>query len=185
MKKDVPFVWDQACQNAFDSIKKYLLNPPILMAPIKGKPLILYIAALDHSLGALLAQNNDQGKEKALYYLSRTLVGAEHNYTPIEKICLALVFAVQKLRHYMLAHSVTLISRADPLKYLMTKPMPSGRLAKWSLILSEFEIKYVPQQAIKGQALADFLAAHPVPDNHELPEDLPDENVFSAETPSW
>ena len=133
-----------------DSIKEYLLNPPVLMAPIKGKPLILYIAALDHSLGALLAQNNDQGKENALYYLSRTLVGAEHNYTPIEKICLALVFAVQKLWHYMLAHSVTLISRADPLKYLMTKPMPSGKLAKWSLILSEFEIKYVPQKAIKG-----------------------------------
>ena len=130
MKKDVPFVWDQACQNSFDSFKKYLLNPLVLMAPIKGKPLILYIAALDHSLGALLAQNNDEGKENALYYLSRTLVGAEHNYTPIEKICLALVFAVKKLRHYMLAHSVTLISRADPLKYLMTKPMPSSRLAK-------------------------------------------------------
>nr|XP_011471077.1 PREDICTED: uncharacterized protein LOC105353523 [Fragaria vesca subsp. vesca] len=150
MKKDVPFIWDQACQIAFDSIKEYLLHPPVLMAPIKGKSLILYIAALEHSLGALLAQNNDEGKENALCYLSRTLVGAEHNYTPIEKICLALVYAVQKLRHYLLAHSVTLISRADPLKYLMTKPMPSGRLAKWSLILSEFEIKYVPQKAIKG-----------------------------------
>nr|XP_011465143.1 PREDICTED: uncharacterized protein LOC101299390 [Fragaria vesca subsp. vesca] len=185
MKKDVPFKWDQACQNAFDNIKEYLLKPPVLMAPIKGRPLILYIAALERSLGAMLAQNNDEGKENALYYLSRTLVGAEHNYTPIEKVCLALVFATQKLRHYMLAHSITLISKADPLRYLMSKPVLSGRLAKWSLLLSEFDIKFVSQKAIKGQALADFLAAHPVPDHIELPEDLPDEEVFSTEASTW
>ncbi|XP_020410280.1 uncharacterized protein LOC109946529 [Prunus persica] len=136
MKKDVPFIWDQACQNALESIKQYLLNPPVLMAPIKGKPLILYIAALECSLGALLAQHNEDGKENALYYLSRTLVGAEQNYTPIEK---------------------------------------------WSLLLSEFEIKFVPQKAIKGQALADFLAAHPTPGNMELSNDLADEEVFTTE----
>ena len=97
MKKDVPFVWDQACQNAFKEIKQYLLRPPILMAPITGKSLILYVAALERSLGALLAQNNEEGKENALYYLSRTLVGAEHNYSPMEKVCLALIFTLQKL----------------------------------------------------------------------------------------
>ncbi|KAI5316794.1 hypothetical protein L3X38_036501 [Prunus dulcis] len=185
MRKDVLFVWDQACQNALESIKQYLLNPPVLMAPIKGKPLILYIAALERSLGALLAQHNDDGKENALYYLSRTLVGAEQNYTPIEKVCLALVFAVQKLRHYILSHRVILISKADPLRYLMSKPVLSGRIAKWSLLLSEFEIKFVPQKAIKGQALADFLAAHPTPDNMELPADLPDEEVFTIEALTW
>ncbi|KAI5349072.1 hypothetical protein L3X38_001959 [Prunus dulcis] len=185
MRKDVPFVWDQACQNALESIKQYLLNPPVLMAPIKGKPLILYIAALERSLGALLAQHNDDGKENALYYLSRTLVGAEQNYTPIERVCLALVFVVQKLRHYILSHRVILISKADPLRYLMSKPVLSGRIAKWSLLLSEFEIKFVPQKAIKGQALADFLAAHPTPDNMELPADLPDEEVFAIEALTW
>ncbi|CAL8157613.1 unnamed protein product [Prunus armeniaca] len=155
------------------------------MAPIKGKPLIPYIAALERSLGALLAQHNDDGKENALYYLSRTLVGAKQNYTPIEKVCLALVFAVQKLRHYILSHRVILISKADPLRYLMSKPVLSGRIAKWSLLLSEFEIKFVPQKAIKGQALADFLAAHPTPDNMELPDDLPDEEVFTTEALTW
>ena len=129
MKKDVPFVWDQACQNAFEEIKQYLLRPPILMAPITGKSLILYVAALERSLGALLAQNNEEGKENALYYLSRTLVGAEHNYSPMEKVCLALIFALQKLRHYLLTHSITLISKASPIKYLLTKPILSERLA--------------------------------------------------------
>ncbi|KAA0061209.1 uncharacterized protein E5676_scaffold157G00320 [Cucumis melo var. makuwa] len=60
MRKDAVFDWDQSYQNAFDSIKKYLLNPPVLSAPTAGKPLILYIAAQETSLGALLAQENDK-----------------------------------------------------------------------------------------------------------------------------
>ncbi|KAM1620292.1 hypothetical protein ACFXTN_017280 [Malus domestica] len=59
MKKDVPFVWDKACNNAFESIKKYLSSPPVLGAPVPGKPLILYIAAQESSVGALLAQENE------------------------------------------------------------------------------------------------------------------------------
>ncbi|KAI5344519.1 hypothetical protein L3X38_012396 [Prunus dulcis] len=67
----------------------------------------------------------------------------------------------------------------------MSKPVLSGRIAKGSLLLSEFEIKFVPQKAIKGQALADFLAAHPTPDNMELPADLPDKEVFTIEALTW
>lgn len=55
----------------------------------------------------------------------------------------------------------------------MTKPILSERLARWCMILSEFEVKFVPQKAVKGQVLADFLAAHPVPDDEELPENFP------------
>ncbi|KAM1053307.1 hypothetical protein ACFX2C_000813 [Malus domestica] len=63
MKKDVPFVWDKACNNAFESIKKYLSSPPVLGVPVPGKPLILYIAAQESSVGALLAQENESQKE--------------------------------------------------------------------------------------------------------------------------
>jgi RNase H-like domain found in reverse transcriptase len=69
------------------------------------------------------------------------MVGAEHRYSPIEKYCLALIFAVKKLRHYMLAHKIILISKVDPLKYLMTQPILTGRLAKWAIILTEFDIE--------------------------------------------
>jgi len=113
-----------------------------------------------------------------LYYLSRTLVGAEQRYAPIEKICLALIFAARKLRHYMLSHSIHLISKTDPLKYLMSKPILSGRLAKWALLLLEFEIIFVPQKSTKGQVLADFLADHPILVEWELPEDFPNEEAF-------
>lgn len=92
------------------------------------------------------AQRNEQGKENALYYLSRTLVGAEFKYTPIDKTCLALMFALQKLRHYLLEHTKKWISRADPLKYIMSRPTLSGRIAKWVVLLSEFELEYVSQK---------------------------------------
>ncbi|XP_017978221.1 PREDICTED: uncharacterized protein LOC108662400 [Theobroma cacao] len=183
MKKDTPFIWDESCSNAFKSIESYLLRPLILRAPTPGRPLILYVAAQKRSLGALLAPQNDEGKENALYYLSRTLNGAELNYSPIEKTCLALIFTIKKLRHYLQAHSVHLISRANPLKYLMSKSMLSGRLAKWALLLQEFDITYIPQKAVKGQALADFLANHPIPDDWKFFEDLPDEDVLCIEIP--
>jgi hypothetical protein len=71
------------------------------------------------------------------------------NYSIIEKACLAIVFTSQKLRHYMLAHTTRLIAKVDPLKYLLSKASLTGRLAKWVMILSEFDIEYVERKAIK------------------------------------
>jgi len=90
IKKGVSFVWDDACQKTFEDIKAYLTKPPVLTSPVAGKPFLLYERAMDHSLGALLAQKNDESAEQAIYYLSRTLIGTESRNNPIEKECLAL-----------------------------------------------------------------------------------------------
>ena len=124
--------------------RSYLANPPILGAPIAGKPLILYITAQKCSLGALFAQQNEENKENTLYYLSQTLMGSELNYSLIEKTCLALIFSTKKLIHYMQAYTVHLIAHADPIKYVLSKPVISGRLARWGLLLTEYEIIYIP-----------------------------------------
>ncbi|KAL0287354.1 UNVERIFIED_CONTAM: Transposon Tf2-12 polyprotein [Sesamum calycinum] len=94
MKKDVPFQWDEACDKIFKSIKSYLMKPPVLVAPVPGRPLILYVAAQQRSIGILLAQKNDEGKENDLYYLSRTMTPNELKYSPIEKLCLELIFSI-------------------------------------------------------------------------------------------
>lgn len=178
-KKDAKYVWDDSCQAAFDNIRQYLSSPPVLAAPIPGRPLILYTTALEESLGALLAQTNEEGKENALYYLIRRLLPTEARYPMIERQCLALVFAAQKLRHYMLSYKINLISRMNPLQYLVTRPTLSGRLARWSMFLLQFDITFVPLKAIKGQAVADFLAAHPLPGDAPINDDLPDEQIMS------
>ena len=98
-----------------------------------------------------------------LYYLSRTLMGPELNYSLIEKTCLALIFSAKKLRHYMQAYTVHLIAHANPIKYMLSKQVLSRRLAIWGLLLTEYEIIYILQKTIKGQALGDFLADHPIP----------------------
>jgi hypothetical protein len=143
MRKGVPFHWDEQCQNALGSLKRYILNPPVLVAPVKGRPLILYIATQPTSIGALLAQHNDEGREVTCYYLSRTLVGAKNNYSPIEILCLALVFSLKKLRHYMLAHPIQLIARADPVRYVLNQLALMVHLGKWAVIMMEFDIMYV------------------------------------------
>ncbi|XP_019197694.1 PREDICTED: uncharacterized protein LOC109191489 [Ipomoea nil] len=186
MKKGIPFIWDEACENAFESIKSYLMKPPVLTAPVHGRPLILYISAQDSSVGALLAQENDKGKENALYYLSRMMTPNELKYSPIEKLCLALVFAIKKLKHYFEAHTIRLVSKANPVKYVMAKVVLSDRLARWYLLFQQFEIIYVSQKSVKGQALADFLADHPIPAEWELSDDLPDEDVLVIKVlPPW
>jgi len=176
MKKGVSFIWDDACRQAFEEIKRYLTQPPVLTSPVSGKPFLIYVRAMDHSLGALLAQNNDQGHEQAIYYLSRTMIGAEYRYNPIDKECLELVFAVQKMRHYLVGQTIHVISKVNPLRLLMTKPSSlNGRLTKWDILLSQYEMHFLPQKAVKGQAVPDFLAEHLDPRATELYENLPDE----------
>ena len=85
--------------------------------------MILYITTQEISPEALCAEENEESKERALYYLNRTLVGAELHYSSIEKMCLALMFAMQKLRHYMQAHTLRVISKANPVKYIMSRPV--------------------------------------------------------------
>ncbi|KAJ6826863.1 uncharacterized protein M6B38_369495 [Iris pallida] len=148
LKKGVSFVWDEACQKAFNDIKQYLTNPPVLVPPVVERPFLLYVRALDHSLGALLAQKSNMGHEQAIYYLSRMMVGAEHRYTPVEKECLALVFVVQKTRHYVTGQTIHVISRINPIRVLMRK-----------------------------STLADFLAAYPIPETSKLYKDIPNEVV--------
>ena len=108
------------------------MSPRVLLALVPGKPMLLYVAITSSSIGVVLAQHDeDRKKEKAIYYLSRTFLEYEEKYTSIEKHCLALVWASQKLRHYFLAHKVCYIAKMDPIKYMFEKPALSRRLERW------------------------------------------------------
>ena len=137
-------MWNEQCQEAFEKIKSYLMKPSILVPLVPKKPLLLYLITMYKAMGALLAQYLEESrKENTIYYISKKMLAYEEKYTALEKTCVALVWATQKLRHYMLAFKVLLIARTNPLKYLMEKPMQDGKTAKCVLFLSKFDIKYV------------------------------------------
>ena len=96
--------------------------------------------------------------EQAIYYLSKKFMNYESRYSPLEKICCALAWAAHRLRQYMLYHTTWLITKLDPIKFIFEKPLLSGRIARWHVLLSEFNILYVSQKAIKGSVITDFLA---------------------------
>lgn len=137
-----------------------------MVSPTKGLPLTSYLTSTNKSIGALLAQEIE-GTERPVYYLSRLLQGAESNYSSIKRHCLALIFAAQKLRHYFLAHPLQLVTKSNPLKYLLWKPVISGRIARWLLQLSELDITVSNPKGIRIQALANLLAQFPTGE-HEL-----------------
>ena len=71
-----------------------------------GKPLLLYLSIIGDAFGSMLAQENDEKNERAIYYLSKRFHDYETRYIPIEKSCFALVWAVQKLRHIILPFQI-------------------------------------------------------------------------------
>ena len=156
-----------------------LLSPPVLVPPTPGRPLLLYLSVSDIALGCMLAQLDDSGKERAIYYLSKRMMEYECKYLMIERLCLALVWATRRLRHYVTEYSILLVSRLDPLRYLFDRPVLTGRLVRWLVLLTEFDIQYVTQKSVKGSIVADHLASFPVFDDRSIDDDFPDEQFVS------
>ncbi|KAM2945659.1 hypothetical protein COP2_028548 [Malus domestica] len=138
------FEWTAEHQAAFTQIKVSLTTPHVLVPSRRDKPLKLYISAVEESIGCLLAQDNDVGREQAIFYLSRNLNQPEINYSTVEKLCLAVFFAASKLRHYMLPSVTQVIAQTDVIRYMLTRPIVKGRIGKWTMALSEFSLQYVP-----------------------------------------
>jgi len=159
LKADQEFVWGKEQQLAVDEIKNCLTNPPVLIPPQQGKPFRLYLSTDGMVIGSALIQEFE-GKEHVIYYLSRRLVDAETRYSTIEKLCLCLYFSYIKLRHYLLSAECTIICKDDVVRYMLTMPIMSGRIGKWILALSEFDLRYELVKAVKGKIMANFVTQH-------------------------
>ena len=153
------FQWDTKCEEAFSALKTYLSSrpppPPILVSPTEGELLTLYLAVSDFSTSDVLVRDKERFQHP-VYYCSRAPRGAEERYPRMEKLILALVTAARKLRPYFQAHTIE-VPTEYPMKQVLHKPETSDRLMKWAIELSEFDIRYRPKTAIKGQVLADFV----------------------------
>ncbi|KAK1424789.1 hypothetical protein QVD17_20127 [Tagetes erecta] len=158
-KKD--FKWIIEAEAAFQDLKKQIAFLPTITAPVAGELIIVYLSAVERAR-----------VEMPIYFISRALRDAEINYTPMEKLVLALVHTSKRLRRYFQAHHIWVLTN-QPIKSVLEKPENSGRLAKWAVGLGEHNIEYSPRKAIKAQILADFLS--------EVPEKTKEVNEVAAE----
>jgi hypothetical protein len=95
-------------------LKKALTSAPLLSPPDYGRDFLLYLAAAESTIGMVLVQEDDALSEHVIYYLSRGLVGPELRYSPIEKLALAAVHVVQRLRHYILLRKTFVLVAVNP-----------------------------------------------------------------------
>ena len=168
------------CQEAFETIREFLTNPLVLKPIEPDRSLLPYLSIIDEALGSMLAQEDEDGSEHTVYYLSKKLKDYETRYTAVEKSCFALVWAIQKLRHILLSYQVHVITRMDPLKYLFEKLALTRKLSRWLILLAKFDLTYVAKNTIKGRAIAEFYADHPV-NGEALNDDFLDEEILTTE----
>ena len=120
----------------------------------------LYIAPSDNTIGSMLAQEDENGVERAFYYLSRVLNDAETRYHPSEKLCLCLYFSCTKLKKYIKPTDVYVYFHFDIIKHMISKPILHIRVSKWALALKKYSLTYQSLKSIKGQIIADFIFYH-------------------------
>ncbi|GJU16760.1 reverse transcriptase domain-containing protein [Tanacetum coccineum] len=174
--KKSDFQWTQEAEEAFKQIKKLIAELPMLTAPKEKEELIVYLAAAKEAISAVLMTDRE-GKQVLVYFVSRALRGPEIDYTPMEKLVLALLSVSKRLKRHFQAHTIVVITD-QPIKQLLSSSEIFGRMLKWKFKLEGYDIQYRPRTAIKGQILADFIVEHPEEESlDELmtkPKELPE-----------
>ena len=127
-----------------------------MSSPAADEVLYTYIAVATHAV-SLVLRRKDNGLQRPVYYVSKSLHEAEIRYSPLEKAILAVVHASRKLPHYFQAHIVVVLTQL-PLKSVLQTADYTRRIALWNTILGAFDIKYMSRTFIKGQVLADLVA---------------------------
>ena len=163
------FEWTEKCAKAFQQLKDYLARSPIMSSPEPNKVLFAYIVVAPYAVSLVLIRV-DNGIQRLVYYVSKSLHEAKVRYLPLEKAILVVVLGTRKLPHYFQAHTVIVLTQL-PLKTLLRSADYTGRIAKWGTILGVFDIKYMPRTSIKGQVLTDLMAEFTEPEIEELPSD--------------
>ena len=140
------FEWTEECEQDFHQLKTHLANPPVLSKPIARKTLLLYMVSFENAVSAALVR--EEGRiQRPVYYVSKRLLGAESRYPLMEKLVYYLIFTSRRLRPYFQAHHVKVLTN-HPLKQVLQRLESSGRLLKWSVELSQFDVSFHPRTVI-------------------------------------
>lgn len=167
LKKSRKFEWTSECGLAFHQIRECLISAPVLSCPDYDLPFVVQCDASGHGIGAVLTQPHPNG-DKVIAYLSRSLTRQERNFTTTERECLAVLWAIEKLRPYIEGVPFTVITDHYSLVWLQNLKDPTGRLARWAVRLQQYDFKIVHRKG-KEHIVPDTLSrAVPVVDLVEV-----------------
>ncbi|GAU34191.1 hypothetical protein TSUD_162920 [Trifolium subterraneum] len=188
LNKDKPFDFDNSCLIAFEELKKQLTAAPIIIAPDWTLNFELMCDASDYAVvGAVLGQRKNKIFH-AIHYASKVLNDAQINYATTEKELLAIVYALEKFRSYLIGSKIVVYTDHAAIKYLITKSDSKPRLIRWMLLLQEFDIEIKDKKGTEN-LVADHLSRlvnnEVTKHEHEVIEEFPDEKLFMVQERPW
>nr|GEW85189.1 reverse transcriptase domain-containing protein [Tanacetum cinerariifolium] len=156
LSKDTPFIFSKECIKAFQTLKQKLTKAPILTAPNWDLPFELMYDASDFAIGVVLRQRYEK-HFLLIHYASKMLTEAKSNYTMTEKEMLAVVYAFEKFRSYLIMNKCIVHTDHSALKYLFAKKDAKARLLRLVLLLQEFDFDVLDMKGAENLA-ADHLS---------------------------
>ncbi|GJX70182.1 reverse transcriptase domain-containing protein [Tanacetum coccineum] len=139
LEKDTPFIFSKECVESFNTLKKKLTEALILVAPDWDLPFEIMCDASDYAVGAVLGQRKTKHLQP-IHNASKTMTDAQAHYTITEKELLAVVYAFEKFRPYLVLSKTIVYTDHSALKYLLAKQDAKPRLLRWFLLLQEFDV---------------------------------------------
>ena len=176
----IPFEFNSQCLHAFTVLKDKLISAPIVVAPDWSFPFELMCDASDYAIGAVLGQKREKIFQ-VIYYASRTFNDAQLNYSTTEKELLAIVFAFDKFRLYLIGNKVVVHTDHSAIKYLMTKKDAKPRLIRWVLLLQEFDVEIKDKKGTENLVADHLSRLEGARDDVPVNDEFPDEKLFAIE----
>jgi hypothetical protein len=146
-------------------LKEALQGKPLLVLLRRGRPFRLWCDWSKKGVGGVLLQEDDAGVERVVAYGSRSCNGAESRYSSFEGELLAAVYFVRLWRQYLYGERFQLESDHQPLQWILTNSKLTGKLARWALMLSEFDFKVIHRPGIDNEM--DCLSRFPREETHD------------------
>ena len=176
----IPFEFGSQCLHAFTVLKDKLISASIIVAPDWSFPFEIICDASDYAIGAVLGQKREKIFQ-VIYYASRTLNDAQLNYATTEKELLAIVFAFDKFRPYLIGNKVVVHTDHSAIKYLMTKKDAKPRLIRWVLLLQEFGVEIKDKKGTKNLVADHLSRLEGARDDVPVNDKFRDEKLFAIE----